>query len=105
MQKLQQELPHFDGVTLVTHPVVPRKAFSRTIDAVEQDTDEMADEMSAVGDDSANGDEIGHEMSDVDEAAAVGASQESLPESVTKCSSRLSSKQRMANLNTDRQAL
>ena len=30
---------------------------------------------------------------------------ESLPESVTKCSSRLSSKQRMANLNADRQAI
>ena len=105
MQKLQQELPHFDGVTLVIHPIVPRQAFSRTIDAVEQDADEMADETAVVGDDCASGDETGDDMSDVDEAAAVGASQDSLPESVTKCSRRLSSKQRMANLSTDRQAL
>ena len=70
VQKLQQELPHFDGVTLVVHPVVPRKAFSRTIDSVEQDADDTA----TIGDDSASGDATGDEMSDVDEGAAIGAS-------------------------------
>ena len=69
MQKLQQELPHFDGVTLVFHPVVPRKAFSRTIDTVEDAHADVGHEESD--------NETGDEMSDVDgEEAAVGASQE-----------------------------
>ena len=101
MQKLQQELPHFDGITLVVYPLVPRRAFSRTIEAVDS-ADEMPDEI--VGDGDETDDETGDEMSGVDEAAAVGAS-DSLPDSVTKCSSRLSLKQRTANLNADRQAI
>ena len=106
MRKLQRELPHFDGVTLVVHPVVPRKAFSRTIDVTDENADEeMADEMAAFRDGGATDDESGDEMSDVDEAAAGGASQDSLPESVTKSSSRLTLKQRMANLSADRQAI
>ena len=84
---------------------MPRKAFSRTIDAAE---DGANMDMDQDDDHGGSDNETGDGTSDDGEAAeeaAVGASQDSLPESVTKCSSRLSSKQRMANLNADRQAL
>ena len=83
MQKLQQQLPHFDGVTLVFLPVVPRKAFSRTLDTVEDVHEEGAD--AELDGHEEFGNETGDESSDVDgeaaEAAAVGAgaSQDSLP--------------------------
>ena len=49
--------------------------------------------------------ESGGEMSDVDEGTTLGAMLEDLPDSVTRSSIRLTSKQRMMNLNAYRHAV
>ena len=77
--------------------VVPRHAFSRTLEPWVQTAATQVEE-------GADCDSVSGEMSDEGEEAALGARFD-LPDSVTKSSSRLTSKQRLANLNADRQVV
>ena len=96
--KLQQELPHFVGGTLVFQPVIPRQAFSRSLDTLADAATQMEEESA---DDDSN---VAETSDDEGEQAALGATLE-FPDSVTKSSSRLTSKQRFVNLAADRQVV
>ena len=65
LKKLQQELPHFDGGTLVFQPVVPRQASSRTLETPVHEEMQVDGGTDVIFD--SHGEESDSEMSDVDE--------------------------------------
>ena len=108
MGRLQREIPHLGGATLIFHPAVPRQAFSRTVEGAPVSSQDLSadgdgDDLSDSQGEGLSAD--GDEMSDGREEAALGVMlEEDLPESVTMSSARLAARQNMASLNADRQA-